>query len=152
MPWGQIGLVVLGAVVGAIATAWRQNWLARRQHLRERRAELYNELLAPYAQALAEPDDPEILEYVQSADYYKHRFKFVAEAEDDLIREHNDMLAKFRELEGGGTTDEDVRTSMAAVADLLLKVRKGMGNKGTGLTRAEVLEGIGITDARQYFT
>lgn len=154
MPWADIGLVVLGGLVGAVLTAFRQNWVSRKQHLRERRAQLYNELLVPYARALATAGsgdmDEGLLDFVQSEQYYEHRFNFVVEADDDVVREHNQMMRKIRAAEAGETEEDQTLVVMKAVADLLLRVRRGMGNKSTALNRVEVLEGIGIVDAGQH--
>ena len=130
--------------------------------LREDRIETYNALLEPFfllfTTEAAFAQDPKYkgkkkdelaIAKMLSVEYRKVGFKLSLVASDDVVRAYN-RLMQFFYHDDGDASAIDVKASVwvKLLADLLLKVRKSMGNEATSLDSWEMVEWF-MKDASQ---
>lgn len=84
-----------------------------------------------------------------TVDYRKVGFKLSLLADDSVVRSYNQLMQFFYQAEEN--TDElEIKTShwIKLLADLLLEIRKSMGNQATELSNWEMLEWF-MTDVKK---
>jgi hypothetical protein len=122
--------------------------------LRDDRIEIYNALLEPFfilftTDAVFSQDpkykgkkkDELSIGKMLTVDYRKVGFKLSLLADDSVVRSYNQLMQFFYQAEEN--TDElEIKTShwIKLLADLLLEIRKSMGNQTTELSNWEMLE------------
>lgn len=76
-----------------------------------------------------------------SVEYRKSAFKLSLVANDSVVRAFNRLMQFFYRLEADPQSVEDkTRAWLALMGDLLLEIRKGMGNEASTLDRWEMIE------------
>ncbi|GAB3029595.1 hypothetical protein GCM10027285_10080 [Oleiagrimonas citrea] len=125
--------------------------------LREDRINTYNSLLEPFFILFTSDEvfksDPKYKNKDKShlsigrmltVDYRKIGFKLSLVADDAVIRGYNKMMQFFYKNESHGSSEEDlmVHTSqwIRLLSELLLEIRKSMGNQATRLDNWEMIE------------
>jgi hypothetical protein len=133
--------------------------------LRADRIETYNQLLEPFFVLLTSNAifsvDPKFKgkDKVQLStgkmltyEYRKVGFKLSLTADDAVIRAYNSLMQFFYKGEYEGASDDDrlVKTSqwIKLLSELLLAIRKSMGNQHTSLNNWEMIEWF-MTDAKE---
>lgn len=122
--------------------------------LRNDRIEIYNALLEPFfilfTSDAAFSQDPKYkgkkkdelsIGKMLTVDYRKVGFKLSLLADDSVVRSYNQLMQFFYHAEAN--SDElEIKTShwIKLLGDLLLEIRKSMGNQATELSNWEMLE------------
>jgi hypothetical protein len=130
--------------------------------LREDRIETYNALLEPFfllftteaafaqdPKYKGEKKDELAIARMLSVEYRRVGFKLSLVASDEVVRAYN-RLMQFFYHDDGDASAVDVKASVwvKLLADLLLKIRKSMGNEATSLDSWEMVEWF-MKDAAQ---
>jgi len=166
--FGAIATPILVAILGGIG--WRirskiEHQLSLEQKLREDRISIYNEILEPFMVMLMSDEawksDPKNKNRDKAAlgarqalslDYRKTAFRLALLGSDGVVKSYNELMQYFfsaGDRESIQTTEETVRAMLARIGDLLLEIRRSMGNADTDLDRWAMLEWF-INDARRY--
>lgn len=161
MDWTTIVVAILGSGgLTWIVRGWVERWRSVQEALHQERRERYAQILNPYVQLFASLSLPpvtqkkrqeEIEEVITSAEYRKEVFDLALVAEDEVVRAYNRMMSVFRKLEGEDASSRTVQ-ALSAFGDLLVEIRKSVGNKRTDLNEVDMLQAIGIEDAEQLLT
>lgn len=160
MDWTPIIAAALGSgALSWIARGLMDRWKSVQEALHEERRERYAQVLNPYVQVFATLDLPaskkkkrqqEIEQIIQSAEYRKELFDLALVANDGVVQTYNRMMKFYRMAEDSTDTKELQRKGMAAFGELLVEIRKSVGNRWTRLDKVDMLEVIGVRDAAEY--
>ena len=139
--------------------------------IREERIQIYADILEPFIILFAndislpaarsgrggrgeqpKTKDEVAIEKLTSLDYRRTAFRLSLFANDDVARAYNSLMQAAYSM-GPKTGDDSETAGMQGIqiiglfGDLLLAIRKSVGNEATGLTNTEMLEWM-ITDIR----
>ena len=127
--------------------------------LREDRLETYNAILKPFfllfTSEKAFAQDPKYktknkdelaMSKMLSVEYRETGFRLSLVADDSVVRAYNKLMQYFYQMEKDFRPSEDKTCEwIALMGDLLLEIRKSMGNESSKLDRWEMVEWF-ITD------
>ena len=142
---------VLGAGLFGLASWYvrirRESSERERERLYDERRQIYLRNLEPMIRLFAGIKNPEETEKaIQQMGSYEHRqalFELNLMGSDDVVRALNDFMQyTYR-------GDPDSHELMAVWGQLLLSIRRDLGNKGTGLTARDMLRSQ-ITDVDSF--
>jgi hypothetical protein len=163
--FGAIATPILVAILGGIG--WRirsriEHQISLEQKLREDRISIYNEILDPFMVMLMSDEawksDPKNKNRDKTAlgarqalslDYRKTAFRLALLGSDGVVRSYNELMQYFFSSAEREANDGTARAMLARIGDLLLEIRRSMGNADTELDRWAMLEWF-INDARRY--
>lgn len=139
-------LAVGGGIGGLITFLWRhrlEEIRATEERLSADRRKVYGDLLLPYVQLFttsqekgtAEARD-EAVARIQSAEYRGTAFDFMLIASDDAARAYNELMQFTYKMDASGQRSWGV---MLLWGQLLLEIRRSLGNKETTLTNVDML-------------
>lgn len=162
---GAITTPFLLAVFGAIGWRFRtqmERRLELENKLRDHRIEIYNQILEPFIVIFmsdaAWQMDPKNkgkdklkigTSQALSLEYRKQAFRLALVGSDGVVRAYNDLMQSFYNAEDNDSVENKATNMMALIGQLLLEIRKSMGNETTVLDKWSMLEWF-ITDARKH--
>lgn len=164
---GSIATPVL--VLFATGIGWRLRKKADRQSeledkLREDRINTYNIILEPFnlmlmTEAAWEHDkqnrnkdkDSIAIAKFLSLEYRKAALKLSLVANDDVVAAYNELMQFFFQQDQSPHTDERMKEMLSLLGNVLLQIRKSMGNETTKLNHWQMLEWF-MTDIRTIKT
>lgn len=163
--FGAIATPVLVAILGGIG--WRirsriERQMSLEQRLREDRISIYNEILEPFMVMLMSEEawkaDPKNkhrdkgaigTSQLLSVDYRKSAFRLALLGSDGVVSAYNELMQYFFSSGVREATEEAAKGMLSRLGNLLLEIRKSMGNEATSLDKWAMLEWF-IHDARRY--
>ena len=141
----------------------RSRALELEDKMREDRIATYYEILEPFMLLLmsdaAWAKDPNnknknkgeiALTQMLSLDYRKQGFRLSLVGSDGVVSAYNDLMQHSYSLapgEGGANPSVEPSTMLSLLGNLLLEIRRGVGNESTQLDHWQMLEWF-LTDAR----
>jgi hypothetical protein len=162
--FGAVATPIL--VLGLTALGWKlRKRIDRRidleDKLREDRINTYNLILEPFTlllmtQAAWEHDkqnrtknkDEIAIGKLLSFDYRKTAFRLSLVANDDVVLAYNDLMQfSFAQGDQPVASEERLKSMLSLLGNLLLQIRKSMGNEATKLDHWQMLEWF-MTDIR----
>nr|CBH37181.1 conserved hypothetical protein [uncultured archaeon] len=147
MDWLQILgptlLMVLGGIITWFIKSRIEELRAIEEKLREERRNIYAQILDPYIRLFADikgkgPD--EALKKITSYEYRKTAFDLNLFGSDEVIRAFNNLMKHTYEAEATG--NQDPEEMMRLWGNLLLEIRKSLGNKKTKLNEFDMLRAM----------
>jgi len=130
------------------------------EKLRDDRISVYNEILEPFIILLTKDEaftneegyqdksKAEVAnEKIISLSYRQTAFKMALMGSDNVVRAYNDLMQFFFNQDPEQKT-ENVKEMIGRLGNLLLEIRKSVGNEKTSLDNFEMLEWL-ITDIRR---
>ena len=163
---GTISTPVLVLIVGAIVWKYRQSIerkIRLEEQLRDDRIEIYNQILEPFIVLLmsdaAWASDPKTknkdkfklaTSKMLSLEYRKTSFRLSLIGSDPVVTSFNNLMQDaFSRSEGSSSLPSDIKKMVSLLGDLLLEIRRSMGNETTKIDNWGMLESF-ITDARKF--
>ncbi len=132
------------------------------EKLRDNRVEIYNKILEPFIIALTKDEafahektfkgktKVEVAtEKILSLDYKQTGFKLSLMGSDNVVKAYNSLMQYFYSRKSDDDSAESTLKFMKFLGDLLLEIRRSVGNEQTTLDNLEMLEWF-ITDVRKY--
>ena len=139
---------IVGGVVAILVWVFRsavENFRKEKERLNSERVGLYKNVLEPYIQLFAKPSKKEtqkIMAHISSYEYRKAFFELNIFGSDEVVREFNLLMQiGFANDQSG---DAGVKM-MGQFCNVMLAIRRDVGNKKTFLEQWEMLESQ-ITD------
>jgi len=133
----------VGSVAGYFIRSRGEESRAIQQKLNEERRKAYGEILAPYIRILVDVKNKEgaakALEEIKSYDYRKTAFDLALFGSDNVVRAYNAFLQYAYKAESGGSEEQRAIGYMRLWGQLLLEIRKDVGNKKTRLNERDML-------------
>lgn len=150
---------ILTAVIGVIVVVAPlviqhrlQALREQRQKLREQRLGLYITLLSPYVRLWASLNKPNrkaveraVIQEMLSTEQLSNTFQFGMIGSDDVVQKHNAFRQFAANAPSGNPTGEFEGSILECFGELLLAIRRDLGNKNTKLQPIDMFKPI-ITD------
>lgn len=136
-------LMALGGLIAWVIKSKIEELRAVQENLREKRRKTYAEILDPYIHLFTElktKGPNQALKKIISYDYRKTAFDLILFGSDEVIRAHNNLIKHAYEVEAKGT--QDPKQIMSLWGNLLLAIRKSLGNKKTKLDEFDMLRAM----------
>lgn len=161
MDWNQLvapavgsALMALGGLISWIIKTRLEQLRTATKDLQTERRKIYVDLLIPYIRLVtalprASSSDqvpPEILEEMLSYEYRKTAFEVILLGSDEVVRSFNSFMGQAYKSEVEGA---DPIGMIHHWGNLLLEIRKSLGNKKTDLDSWEMMRWM-ITDIDKY--
>ena len=130
-------------------------WRGLEEKLRDDRIDVYNTILDPFVVTLTKDEelakeksfrnkskDQIIGEKMLTLGYKRASFKLVLMGSDNVVRAYNRLMQYFYSCAEtmSNPSFDDTRELMHRIGDLLLEIRKSVGNENTALSNLEMLE------------
>lgn len=135
-----VAVPILVAVGGVLGFLWRhrlEELRAAEERLSADRRKVYTDLLSPYTQLFtASSDKTKVEQVMMSAEYRATAFDFMLIASDDAAQAYNDLMQFSYKTELVGERSWGI---MLLYGQLLLEIRRSLGNKDSMLTRIDML-------------
>lgn len=154
MNWLQIlgspFLVVLGGIITWFLKSRSEELRAIEEKLREDRRKIYSEILVPYIHlfsGLKAEGHLQSLKIVKSYEYRKSAFELCLFGSDKVILAYNAFMKYALKVETNAT--QNSTTMLHLMGELLLEIRKSLGNKNTKLSDFDMLSSM-IKDLDQH--
>jgi hypothetical protein len=143
MEWlNNIAPTIIGLLGGAIGWFLKSKVEAKRraeEALREEQAKTYTDILMPFAQLftdLSPKSQQSALKLITSLDYRKKSFQLVLVGSDEVVRAWNKMWDTIYSVE---KNELDSKQILLRFGEVLLAIRKGLGNDGTRMSSKDML-------------
>lgn len=150
----DILIPIVTALIGAAAIWFVQKNLQEKREverqLSAKRQEIYMGLLDPYIRIFSDIKGPGIdqaIKKITSHEYKKIAFGLALLGSDEVIKSYNTFMRYTFESEASG--ERDTGKLMRLWGNLLLEIRKSLGNKKTTLKEKDMLQGM-IKDINNY--
>ena len=143
-------LMVLGGMITWLLKSRVEELRATEEKLREERRKIYGQILDPYVRLFTDlkgQGPAQAIKTIRSYDYRKTAFDLGLFGSDAVVRAYNALMKHVYNAESTGK--QDPKEMMRLWGALLLKIRKSLGNKRTGLKETDMLRGM-ITDIDRY--
>jgi hypothetical protein len=147
MNWLQILgpslLIVLGGIITWFLKSRVEELRATEERLREERRKIYGQILDPYIRLFADlkgQGPAQALKKITSYDYRKTAFDLNLFGSDEVVRAYNALIKHIYEAESTG--EQDPKEMMRLWGNLLLEIRKNLGNKKTKLNEFDMLRAM----------
>ena len=141
---------VLGAIVGYIIKARIEEVRRINEGIYEKRRDLYIEILEPYIKLFTtmgkgnkEKNFEIIVNDMKSYEYRKKAFELNLFGSDDVVKAMNAYWKYLYQQESIEKADSDKKGGyelLSLFGDLLVEVRKSLGNKNTQLNNVDMLQ------------
>ncbi len=135
---------VIGALVGYMVKARIEEVRRINEGIYEKRRELYIEILEPYIKLFSnmekdnkDKDFKKIVNDMKSYEYRKKAFELNLFGSDDVVKANNAYWKYLYQDEPDSIRGYKI---LYLFGDLLVEVRKSLGNKNTQLTNADMLQ------------
>lgn len=135
----------IGIVVGWFIRSKFEESRTVRQKLNEERRKTYSEILLPFISVLANMNSKEgASKAVQQimkdlTTFQKNRLDLVLLGSDNVVRAHNACWEYAYKVDAGENMEQRGVTYMLLWGNLLLEIRKDVGNKDTKLNETDML-------------
>ena len=139
-------LMVLGGIITWLLKTRVEELHATEERLREERRKIYIQILDPYIRLFADikgQGTAQAIKKITSYEYRKTAFELNLFGSDDVVCAYNDLMKHTYEAEKTGT--QNPREMMQLWGNLLLGIRRSLGNKKTKLGEFDMLRAM-ITD------
>jgi len=139
-------LMVLGGIITWLLKTRVEELHATEERLREERRKIYIQILDPYIRLFADikgQGTAQAIKKITSYEYRKTAFELNLFGSDDVVHAYNDLMKHTYEAEKTGT--QNPREMMQLWGNLLLGIRRSLGNKKTKLGEFDMLRAM-ITD------
>ncbi len=139
-------LTIVGGAIGWFLKSRLEAKRRAEDALRDQRGKTYVDILMPFAKLfsdLSPKSQQAALRQLTSADYRKLAFQLVLIGSDEVVNAWNEMWNKVYQAEKGTCKNTDV---ILAFGDVLLAIRRGLGNDTTRLSNKDILRWL-IKDA-----
>ncbi len=155
MSWTAV-LVTLGAPV-LVAAGGLVSWYFRsrleeiraaERNLNDERRRVYADILQPFILAYSSGNDPDAMAKLHetvAGEYRRTIFELSLIGSDEVVRAYGDLMQLIYRSKDQAAAEE----MMKLWGGLLLEIRRSLGNKGTQLSRSDMLRGL-ITDIDRY--
>jgi hypothetical protein len=143
-------LIVLGGIITWFIKSRIEELRAVEEKLQEERRNIYSQILAPYIQLFADLKDKgptQAMKMIKSFDYKKTAFDLNLFGSDEVVRSYNNFMQYMYKHELSGI--QDTKEMLRLWGELLLEIRKSLGNKKTKLTEFDMLKSM-IKDIEKY--
>ena len=138
-------VVIIPLVIQHRLQALRQ----QQEKLREQRLELYLNLLDPHIQLFASLNksnrkaaEQAAIRKLLSPEYMRNTFQFAMIGSDDVVRKHNALRQFAANNPSGSPTGEFEGSILECFGDLVLAIRRDLGNKKTRLTPIDMFKPV----------
>lgn len=170
---GTISTPILVLIIGAIVWKYQKS-IERRtkleEQLRDDRIETYNQILEPFIILLmsdaAWASDPKnrnkdkfnvATSKMLALEYRKTSFRLSLIGSDAVVKSFNNLMqfsfhmstSRNASASQSATRESDTRKMVSLLGNLLLEIRRSMGNEATEIDNIGMIEWF-ITDAREY--
>jgi len=138
--------MVLGGIITWLLKTRVEELHATEERLREERRKIYIQILDPYIRLFADikgQGTAQAIKKITSYEYRKTAFELNLFGSDDVVCAYNDLMKHTYEAEKTGT--QNPREMMQLWGNLLLGIRRSLGNKKTKLGEFDMLRAM-ITD------
>ncbi len=162
---GSIATPLLVIALGAIGWKFRAEYERRlnlENQMRDERTAIYLDILEPFIimfmSEAAWKSDPKNksrdrfdvgIRKALSLDYKRRSFELILIGSDEVVTAYNNMMQFLFQNADNPTDTEKANQLLGFVADLLLEIRRSMGNDQTELDKWATMEWF-ITDIQQY--
>lgn len=138
------GSGIIGVILNNLLRSRIEKLQEVERNLRDERRKIYDKILAPYAKLFSALGNKskmdEVVEDIKSENYKKATFDFKLIGSDYVIYAHNKMLQYTYDSEVSGNRDS---VKMILLwGNLLLEIRKNLGNEKTKLNEIDMLRGM----------
>ncbi len=141
LPLAPSLLLVLGGIVTWFLKARVEELRATEERLREERRKIYRQILDPYIHLFANSkSQTQAIKEVTSYNYRKAAFELNLFGSDEVVRAYNSLMQHTYHAESLGK--EDPKEMMRLWGDLLLEIRKSVGNKKTKLKEFDMMRAM----------
>ena len=147
MDWLQILgptlLIVLGGIITWVTKSKIEELHAIEEKLRKERRNIYAQILDPYIRLFADikgKGPEEALKMITSYNYKKTAFDLNLFGSDEVVRAYNNLMKHAYKTEATG--NKNPKEMMGLWGELLLEIRKSLGNKNTKLNKFDMLKAM----------
>jgi hypothetical protein len=133
-----IGL--LGAAIGWFLKSWFEAKRRDQEALRDERAKIYVDILMPFIRIftdITESHKQDALKEVKSLEYRKLSFRLALIGDDEVVQAWNKLWGTLYRMENDNVPNP--ANLLLVLGNVLLAIRKGLGNKSTTLTNKDML-------------
>jgi hypothetical protein len=136
-------VAAIGSIIVWVVRSKTEESRATRIKLDEERRKTYSEILSPYIRILVDSKNREgaakALKEIKSFDYKKTAFELTLFGSDNVVRAYNAFLQYAYKAESDESDEQRAIGYMRLWGQLLLEIRKDVGNKKTGLNERDML-------------
>jgi hypothetical protein len=147
MDWLQVLgpplLMALGGIITWVIKSKIEELHAVEEKLREDRRKIYSQILDPYVRLFADLEgrgSAQAIKKITSYEYRKTAFELNLFGSDEVVRAYNALMKHTYEAES--TRKQDTKEMMRLWGNLLLEIRKSLGNKKTKLNERDMLRAM----------
>lgn len=140
-------LMVLGGLITWIIKSRIEELRAVEEKLRETRRDIYSQILEPYIILFADlkrsGEDkaiPKAIQKITSRDYRKTAFNLALFGSDNVVYAYNNLMKHTYKAEQ--TNQKNPKEMMRLWGNLLLEIRRSLGNKKTKLNEFDMLRSM----------
>lgn len=147
MDWLQVLgpplLMALGGIITWVIKSKVEELHAVEEKLREDRRKIYSQILDPYIRLFADlkgKGPAQAIKQITSYEYRKTAFELNLFGSDEVVRAYNVLMKHTYEAESTG--EQAPKEMMRLWGNLLLEIRKSLGNKKTKLNEWDMLRAM----------
>jgi len=125
-------LMLLGGIITWSLKSRVEELRATEERLREERRKIYGQILDPYIRLFADlkgQGPAQAIKRITSYEYRKTAFDLNLFGSDEVVRAYNALMKHTYEADSTGK--QDLKEMMHLWGNLLLEIRKSLGNKKT---------------------
>lgn len=140
---GPTLLMVIGGIITWLIKSRLEELKAIEEKLREERRKVYASILNPYIKIFSDLKGQgpiQAIKEIKSYDYKKTAFDLNLFGSDNVIRAYNALIKHTYEAES--TEEKNPKKLMNLWGNLLLEIRRSLGNKKTKLDKFDMLRGM----------
>ena len=149
---GPTLLMVLGGVITWFIKSRIEELQAIKEKLRKEQRDIYDQILDPYVRLFTDIKGKGVedaLRKINSYDYKKTAFNLTLFGSDKVVCAYNNIMIHARKVESTG--NKDPKEILDLWGELLLEIRKSLGNKDTKLNKYDMLKAtISDIDKLEY--
>ncbi len=143
-------MMMIGGTITWIIKSKSEELKTIEKRLHSERREIYSKILVPYIHIFSDLKGNGLtiaMKKITSYEYKKTAFELNLIGSDGVVNAYNQLMQYSFKSEASGETDS--LTMMKKWGQLLLEIRKNLGNKNTTLSEIDMLRGM-IKDINNY--
>lgn len=140
---GPSFLIVIGGIISWFLKSRIEELRAIEEKLREERRKIYGQILDPYIRLFSDlkgQGSSNALKQISSYEYRKTAFDLNLFGSDEVVRAYNNLWKHTYEAEKKDCRDP--KEMMSLLGNLLLEIRKSLGNKNTILKEKDMFRSM----------